>query len=200
MKYFYSNDLIDYINSDEGKRLEFNKMSCYMLSSVDTNNSIVMIDGGNHIPSIKELNTFILGLTRFVNTYSQESIDEYNSSSDKRMKQQEELSMAAIELQKKERPSKERPGYVYFIADNMNNIKIGLSKNMDSRFKTYTEMPYDPEIIHLLQCSDMVKVEEYFHNKFSNKRFKGEWFKLDDKDIKYIRAGRYSEEIMKFIV
>jgi predicted GIY-YIG superfamily endonuclease len=195
MKYFYESDFDDYINGDDGEKRVFNKRNCYMFTADDNNNSIVVNDSNNHIPSMEELKTIMLGLTRFINTYSQESIDDYNLSVDQHVKKQEEQSK--IELTQKE---KTRPGYVYFIADNMNNIKIGLSKDMGSRFKNYTEMPYNPEIIHLLKCSDMVKVEAYFHEKFADKRFKGEWFKLVPKDIKYIKAGRYSEEIMKFIV
>jgi hypothetical protein len=195
MKYFYESDFDDYINDENGEKRIFNKRNCYMFIADDDNDSIITVDSNNHVPPIEELKTIILGLIRFINTNNQENVDKYNLLVDEKSKKQEEVLVRRIETKQRE-----RPGYVYFICDNMDNVKIGLSKDIDSRFKTYTEMPYNPEIIHLLKCSDMVKVEEFFHNKFSSKRFKGEWFKLDDKDIKYIKARRYSEEIMKCIV
>jgi hypothetical protein len=195
MRYFYESDFDEYIIDDDGEKRTLNKMNCYTVNADNNKNSLFMIDSNNRIPSIKELETIILGLTRFIDKYSQENIDDYNLSVAQHVEKQEEQSKIET-MQKKQT----RPGYVYFISDNMDNIKIGLSKDMGSRFKNYTEMPYNPEIIHLLKCSDMVKVEAYFHEKFADKRFKGEWFKLVPKDIKYIKAGRYSEEIMKFIV
>jgi predicted GIY-YIG superfamily endonuclease len=197
MRYFYESDFDDYITGDTGEKRTFNKRNCYMFSTDENKHSIVITDSNNHIPSIEELKTFIMGLSRFIDTYNQDSINDYNLAVDQRNKQKEEQERASMELLKTEKP---RPGYVYFIADNMGNFKIGLSKDINSRFKTYTEMPYDPEMIHFINCSDMVKVEEYFHTKFADKRFKGEWFKLDNKDIKYIKSGRYSEEITRYII
>jgi hypothetical protein len=196
VKYFYANDMSDYIVDENGNIMEFDCYQAYTFHASKENKSIVTQNISNgHVPPLKEIRVIAEGLIKFINSFSQEDIDNFNNHIDVEQQRRLEESSKTV---KRER--KEYNGYVYFISDNMNHIKIGHAKDLESRYKTYTEMPYDPQIIHTILCSDRIKVESYFHERFKTKRFKGEWFKLNDKDIKYIKAGKYSEEIMKLIV
>jgi uncharacterized protein (UPF0216 family) len=51
-----------------------------------------------------------------------------------------------------------------------------------------------------IKTTDMVKVEEFFHNKFKERKLQGEWFKLTAEDILYIRKCNYPKEIIQEIV
>lgn len=43
------------------------------------------------------------------------------------------------------------------------------------------------------RCSNYVEMEKYFHRKFARKRLIGEWFALDDNDLRFIKeCKRYS--------
>jgi hypothetical protein len=195
MNYFYSNDITDYIIDENNNKLEFDCMQSYGFHASTEHKCIVMQNGSNgYIPPMKEIRTITEGLLKFINSYNQDDIDKFNKKVTEDYLKRCEESQKSIKTERKN-----YAGYVYFICDNMNHVKIGHAKDLESRYKTYTEMPYDPKIIHTLFCSDRIKVGAYFHDKFKTKRFKGEWFNLSDKDIKYIKSGRYSEEIMNYI-
>lgn len=195
MRYYTQEDIEDYIINKEGERISIPKIEFYRFSIDHENNTAIMINNSGYLPDIKQIKALIHGLSNFVDEYDQENIDAENESIRNHFKNNEILNKK-IEKEKIDK----KPGYVYFIKDNLDNIKIGLAQNIEKRFKNYTEMAYDPEIIFLLKCHDTVKVEKYFHNKFASKRFKGEWFKLDSEDIKFINSFKYSKEIMKYII
>jgi predicted GIY-YIG superfamily endonuclease len=93
-----------------------------------------------------------------------------------------------------------KKGFLYVIKDNDNNFKIGIAKNFKRRLKNYTEMAYNPEVIHVMECKDNRQVEKYFSTVFESKRLKGEWFKLNKKDVEYIKSGEYPDHIKSLIV
>lgn len=60
---------------------------------------------------------------------------------------------------------------------------------MDSRYKRYvTENPNPVTLIYHYRVSDYESEEKRLHNKFRSKRHRGEWFALDEKDIRYISS------------
>ena len=83
--------------------------------------------------------------------------------------------------------------YLYLIKDKSENYKIGITGDIKKRFKTINSynptakiMFYQTYIggenigsLHNLAKKD----EELLHVKFNKKRTKGEWFKLNKKDI-----------------
>jgi Meiotically Up-regulated Gene 113 (MUG113) protein len=77
----------------------------------------------------------------------------------------------------------ETVGYVYLIKFN-DYYKIGRSNDIDRRFgEIKTKLPEKQELIHVIKTDDTQGIEKYWHQRFSQKRKGGEWFKLDNKDV-----------------
>jgi predicted methyltransferase len=94
-----------------------------------------------------------------------------------------------------------KKGDVYFVKIG-DYYKIGATRHLYSRLiGLQTGMPTKIELIHSIKTSDMNKTERLFQAMFerNNKLERGEWFKLTDADIAYIKAGRYSKAIMDSI-
>jgi hypothetical protein len=79
-------------------------------------------------------------------------------------------------------------GYVYFIKPkNVVDIKIGFSKNINSRISTYRTNYSCPIIlVGYIFCSDYKLLEKDIHEKLKDYRVSGEWFSSNINDIKNI--------------
>jgi len=88
---------------------------------------------------------------------------------------------------------KYNPGYVYLLkCENKNIYKIGYSKNAPKRVrKLNTEIPFKLFITHLIRTDNMVHLEKYLHDKYNDKRMNGEYFRLNQNDVKYIKSLNY---------
>ena len=90
---------------------------------------------------------------------------------------------------KAERLSKIVTGHVYFIGAENGLYKIGKAKNIKSRIKGFGQMfPIEWRLEHSFQTNDYTKAEKYLHEKFSEKRVRGEWFQLSTEDVTYITS------------
>ncbi len=49
-------------------------------------------------------------------------------------------------------------------------------------------MPYDLELLVSIETDDRDSLEKELHEKFADKRKKGEWFDLTEEDIAYIKG------------
>lgn len=112
----------------------------------------------------------------------QEEIDKYNK------KLLEEICGPSPKDEKKYEGPK-TPGFIYFAKKN-NFIKIGRTKNVESRMKNLqgnhpTAAPI--ELLHVISTKDYTQAERAFHTCFANKRIKGEWFQLTEEDIECIK-------------
>ena len=92
-------------------------------------------------------------------------------------------------------------GCVYFVRIN-EFVKIGYTKSetpVDRIKDIYNSNPYDMSLEFYIECKENAKsLEDFFHEQFSNKRIKGEWFKLSNGDlstvkfcIKRYKPGKY---------
>lgn len=71
----------------------------------------------------------------------------------------------------------------YLIKDNRTGAtKIGKSNNPYKREKTLQSDVLSLELLYI--CDD--NIESLLHKKYKDKRIRGEWFNLTDKDIEYI--------------
>lgn len=89
-------------------------------------------------------------------------------------------------------------GFVYFVKESGNNrIKIGKAKDPERRIQNDfgTIMPYEFDVVHLINSSNYHKTENLFHQYFHHKRFKGEWFDLTEEDLLWIKNGLFPREI-----
>jgi len=89
-------------------------------------------------------------------------------------------------------------GYVYLFSDGNGNFKIGYSNDPERRLKELlgkTIIPYDFHEVHRFKCESMVEAERRLHEKFAEKRHKGEWFTLTDDDVAWLCSIKcYTQE------
>lgn len=76
-------------------------------------------------------------------------------------------------------------GYVYVI-ELEGHYKIGKTLTYVDRFYEYTKFYAEPNVIFCEFVEDYGKVEFELHNIFLDKNIRGEWFDLDEKDLKII--------------
>ena len=78
-------------------------------------------------------------------------------------------------------------GFIY-ILKSKNLYKIGRAKYPNDRIKTYTtENPFGIKIILLKEVKNYIQTEVDLLKKFKDKHFKGEWFKLNENDVREIK-------------
>lgn len=78
-------------------------------------------------------------------------------------------------------------GYVYFVCSEY-GYKIGCAKDYKSRVKSLgTIMPFDYDVTHVIECVNYQELERILHKAFESKRIKGEWFKIDNDDMKDVQ-------------
>jgi hypothetical protein len=69
--------------------------------------------------------------------------------------------------------------------------KIGKANHVGQRnYSLGTKLPEKIEIIHEISTDDPFGIEKYWHNRFKEKRLKGEWFDLDNKDIQAFKRRK----------
>lgn len=68
------------------------------------------------------------------------------------------------------------------------NYKIGISKApIGRRTNIQSSNAHSVEIILLVPFRDSKLIERMFHNHFAEKRLNGEWFRLDETDLQWIK-------------
>lgn len=78
---------------------------------------------------------------------------------------------------------------VYLVKAENGLTKIGVSRDPKKRFDGLCTMsPIDLELIFYASSLWGRRLEKHFHERFKDKRIKGEWFNLDDEDIESIKA------------
>lgn len=87
--------------------------------------------------------------------------------------------------------------YVYFIRESgMKRIKIGKADDPEQRKKELsTGSAHNHEIVHLIKSENPYKTENLFHKHFREKRCKGEWFDITEKELRWIQRENYPREI-----
>ena len=76
--------------------------------------------------------------------------------------------------------------YVYLISDGT-YTKIGITNNLTKRLKVLqTGNPHKLTYIDYVPCDDASRVEKELHNLYALKHMVGEWFNLNEVDVKNI--------------
>ena len=75
-------------------------------------------------------------------------------------------------------------GFVYLIKSGK-YYKIGRSNCAEKReYELRIQLPEKPDLIHKIKTDDPVGIEQYWHERFKDKRRGGEWFELSPTDVK----------------
>lgn len=73
---------------------------------------------------------------------------------------------------------------VYILKAENGFTKIGISSGLDVRLSgLYTMIPLELHLVAVVITKDAEKRERELHEMFKEKRFKGEWFTLDESDM-----------------
>jgi len=74
-------------------------------------------------------------------------------------------------------------GFVYLFRASIGPVKIGRSKAPEGRLEDFDSLPFEVVLLHTIASDDMVWLERTLHERFADKRIRGEWFALSDDDI-----------------
>jgi Meiotically up-regulated gene 113 len=86
--------------------------------------------------------------------------------------------------------SKSQLGYVYLLKFR-SDYKIGTSGDPDRRYgEVATQMPEAMTKVHTIKTDDPFGVEKYWHQRFDDKRLKGEWFRLTLDDVRAFKRWK----------
>ena len=80
------------------------------------------------------------------------------------------------------------PGYVYLMRVH-EYCKIGHAQNVGSRLSDIQmATPYSVELLHIIGTDHAPRLEVMLQDRFAAQWVRGEWFKLSDEDIAFIRS------------
>ncbi len=84
-----------------------------------------------------------------------------------------------------------REGFVYLLR-SAGFCKIGRSTDFERRLKEIrVTLPEATVLLHAIRTDDPPGIEIYWHRRFSNRRSRGEWFKLTAQDIVDFKRRKY---------
>lgn len=88
----------------------------------------------------------------------------------------------------REQTNTNREWYIYIIESQW-LYKIGKTINIENRLNKYiTENPFPVNLIHQYKTSNYTEEEKKLHTIFENKRYRWEWFRLNQIDIELINS------------
>lgn len=82
-------------------------------------------------------------------------------------------------------------GYVYLLKSNK-DYKIGRSNDVARRRREVSLLlPRELEHVHVIETDDPEGIERYWHQRFADRRTRGEWFALTPEDVRAFRRRRF---------
>ncbi len=82
-------------------------------------------------------------------------------------------------------------GFVYLMKSGK-YYKIGRSVCAEKRtYEVRLQLPEELKLVHKIKTDDPAGIEAYWHQRFSEKRVRGEWFSLSKQDIKAFRKRKF---------
>ena len=87
---------------------------------------------------------------------------------------------------------KNTKGFVYIGYDKQKRYKIGSTKDLQQREKTFITGNLDYKMLMSCYVNDFRKAEQYLHNYFKDKQIKNEWFNLTQEDLKLLINNGFS--------
>ena len=82
------------------------------------------------------------------------------------------------------------PDNVYVFRDTKGLYKIGVSNDPVRRMADIRRThPDEYECLHLIPTENAFRLESFLHDYFASKRVHGEWFRLNERDMIYLRKA-----------
>ena len=141
-----------------------------------------------------ELTTTVMEIIKKTKATNNMVCEELSSSINKIIKE-DSLHISGCALRKKVSRTlniKEKRSCLYLIRSGDSLIyKIGITSNFKDRI--HDLQVGNPELLNVIKIiyttnySEALSLEKFLHNKFNDKHCRGEWFKLDDNDVVYIK-------------
>jgi len=164
------------------KRALLNHMDSIQLSAQD-DGSVVPTDSLGFILTRKEYKSVRYAMDAFYASWSDNEIELHNTE----LKSGYSRQLEAME--QKDAPSQRRPvpGYIYVIKSG-NYCKIGRTKDMKQRMKTFEKsIPGGFHLVCDWYSDDTMQEEAEMHSIFATLRVNGEWFNLQDNNIRWLQ-------------
>lgn len=141
---------------------------------------IVALDQGGQIMDAETAMELFSGVEKFTGFYGNENIRAANRARSEEALQNRDAAIKRINSSKTN-----ESGCVYFLRGTNGLTKIGMStRDADKRLNEFSpRLPFDTELVHVINCQDPFSIELSFHERFAEKRVRGEWFELSDDDI-----------------
>ena len=78
-------------------------------------------------------------------------------------------------------------GYIYLLAGLPGTYKIGRTANLESRLGNFAvKLPFKVKVVCIIPTEDTVTLEKELHQKYQACRLEGEWFQLNDEEVRQI--------------
>lgn len=79
-------------------------------------------------------------------------------------------------------------GHVYLVEGANGVYKIGKTSQLHARMNFFEiKLPFDVNLICAIPSEDITTLEKQLHDKYANKRIRGEWFELTEQDVEDIK-------------
>jgi hypothetical protein len=148
----------------------------------DESGGIYAIDQGGFLLTREELKDLNEGVLAFLGFHGDDAVEEHNATIQNESKQQYGDETVRT-------PS--RKGWIYVVEGQGDLYKIGLTTRTPSkRLAEFTpKLPFPTTLLVTIPTDDVISHEKAIHERFADRRVNGEWFKLSDRDILWLRAG-----------
>jgi hypothetical protein len=94
----------------------------------------------------------------------------------------------AVDLLNQELATTKGWGFVYLMKGD-SYYKIGYSKRPPQRRVDISpKLPFELQLIHAIEADNARALEMQLHERFTEKRLRGEWFRLTEQDVAYIKS------------
>ena len=165
-----------------------NKKILSIMEALNPNYSIYLPEKEECINLIKKYKTIIENLKWFLHSsYTNNDIRSINHDVHTRANGHDLPYLTFPKQTTKSGPLQQR-GYIYFLQDSSQRIKIGKTKNLDKRvFNLSVSLPEKSALFHFFETGDITKSEKELHNKYKKYRLNGEWFDLPQEELVKIK-------------
>jgi len=110
-----------------------------------------------------------------------------------RERQQRAMADALKHVDSPKEYTTDSPGYIYLLyGEGTPWHKIGVTKKPLRRINDISaKAPFPIVLVCIIPVMKMVYTEQYWHDRFADKRVEGEWFLLTDEDVNlFVNSGR----------